>query len=611
MEGEGISPLSSFLVPSGIFVPFPFPRPTLDLSCQSIVDSRERGAWAYLRATINSHLHHKNLPEIIFQDCGEASILAQHALHDNERLGFSLPTGGDDDKTCVLGRWAMGLLEREFLLRSRLAAEVWPQLQREGRSFGLNLELEEAQGTNSPLEAFLWAMHPPLQAPGWEDIGASSWAIFALLVRVQRVFVSALRTSGMTRQKEFKLLRSISRYSSAPRIASVLQSASSALEAVSRNSTENSRLWSEIVPAVRKSERSVHDWVATCVTEGLSSGKMSLVFSLFNETKDFLEKLDRLFLPDVVLLQLPRAIRSLRGYANEEMADASMWNSDIGGRFPHCRTSFGKASMAAAAVRPRSLTVASGVIRSAPVWAWRTGIAVRTLGRRTMLSDNLHARCHVTCPTLVVQVLWEHGRAVAAEAIRSSTPVLRVVDLGASLGDCALVAAAVIPDGHYHGLAFEAHPEAAAVLRETVALNGLSGQSLNSSTVVVRQVALGPPGSPSFIGISPSPDEPDVVVRSGTLDGELRNWRQEIDVLTVNVRGAALQVLRGSWNLLRARRVKCALVYGKTKDTVDKLVMFFGDLGYSTETVPGHWLRASPISQVSKSGGQVCTPQLN
>lgn len=609
MEGREASPVSSFLVPSGVFVPFPFPRRSLDLSCQSIADSRERGSWAYLRRTINSLLHHKSLPEIILQDCGEASIIAQRALRDTDKLGLSLPASGNVDTTCVLGRWAVSLLSRELLLRSSFAADVWPQLQRDGRSMGLILELEGTQGINSPLEAFLWAMRLPSQAPGWEEIGGSSWAIFALLVRVQRVFIDALRASGMTRYNELKFLRSVGRYSSAPRIVNVFQSASAILETVSRNSTETSRPWSELVSGVRKAEHLVHNWVANCVAENMSSGKISFVFSLFNETENFLHKLDKLFLPDAVLLRLPRAIRSLRGYANEEMADAAMWSGDIGSRFPHCRTSFGKGSMLAAAVRQRSLSsVFGGIDHVTRMQAWRTGIAMRTLGRRTMLSDNLHARCHVTCPVLVVQVLWEHGKAAAASV---HSRILRVVDLGASLGDCVLIAAAVIPDGLYHGLAFEAHPEAAAVLRENIVLNGLYGQSLNGSTVVVRQVALGPPGDPGFIGISPSPDEPDVIVRSGTLDRELRNWRQTIDILTVNVRGAALQVLEGARNLLLAMRVKCALVYGKSKDTVDMLILFFSGLGYSTEIMPGHWLRASPAYQLLSSGGQICTPQLD
>ncbi|CAE8642907.1 unnamed protein product [Polarella glacialis] len=243
----------------------------------------------------------------------------------------------------------------------------------------------------------------------------------------------------------------------------------------------------------------------------------------------------------------------------------------------------------------------------------RCGFVVRVAKYRSLFSDSLRSRRTLMCGIPILKALVDWHSAVVSTGM-----VLRYVEVGAATGDCMLAALHLMPEGQLQGFAFEAKPAAAALLRETAALNGLSGSGArrgarsNSSRVFVRSLALAEPGTrlirgqlknigfqvksegglfPASDGSDGSDDCSPGAVRASTLDHQFVSHSGNIHILSIFVNGAELSVLRGATGLLQAARIDC--VVARVYEDVAKLESFLEGLGYETERREP-WLLARP-----------------
>mmetsp|Transcript_219 Transcript_219/g.642 ORF Transcript_219/g.642 Transcript_219/m.642 type:complete len:324 (+) Transcript_219:3-974(+) len=311
----------------------------------------------------------------------------------------------------------------------------------------------------------------------------------------------------------------------------------------------------------------------------------------------------RLWLPGTMLLQLPRMLFGSAGRPPlPEIADSARWRSRPCGRFRHGRGLHGL---------PRSdrrlPIVPQGGDQGLHSMPWRCAVAIRLLRGRHLISDYIRRHRALYCAEEVLEVLWAAAEAAASGG---SCP-FRFVDVGASLGDCTLAAAALLPEGCLQGMALDGDPKAVGMLRQSVALNGLSGPSANAS-VQVRQVMLSDSrhadGSARVDGNGVTVAHVNAAanllglwaVPTSTLDRELRRFGRPIDLTSIfGALGLGISILRGAQGLLREGRVRCLLVRCFRNDCPE-FISFFEDRGYRTQ-LRGRWVAASPMDL-----GSVC-----
>merc|ERR1711982_70751 len=88
---------------------------------------------------------------------------------------------------------------------------------------------------------------------------------------------------------------------------------------------------------------------------------------------------------------------------------------------------------------------------------WRCGVAMRVIrARHSYMSDLVRRRGELHCHRRVIRFLWNLSQVMITKGIFSPRAVF--VEVGSSLGDCMLAAAALLPEGSLHGVAFEAEP---------------------------------------------------------------------------------------------------------------------------------------------------------
>eukprot|EP00747_Dinoflagellata_sp_TGD_P033630 gnl/TRDRNA2_/TRDRNA2_136746_c1_seq1.p1 gnl/TRDRNA2_/TRDRNA2_136746_c1~~gnl/TRDRNA2_/TRDRNA2_136746_c1_seq1.p1 ORF type:complete len:411 (+),score=65.65 gnl/TRDRNA2_/TRDRNA2_136746_c1_seq1:54-1235(+) len=383
--------------------------------------------------------------------------------------------------------------------------------------------------------------------------------------------------------------------------------------------------------------------------EGVYRGRAVLIIMLLAGHFELQQILDTVFLADTVVLRLPMAFGAAQAQISHK---EKRWRSAHCGRFRHCRGLYADPSQAKAAAALIRRTVPGAA-------AWRCDVAIRVLRRRSLLSNNIRAKCTLQCEGPVVEVLRRHGLAIETSllhhrsasdvALGSQDLLLRYVDVGASLGDCALAAASLVPEGHLHVLSFDVDAETVALMRESVALNRLRAADLqqarshtgaglayaNASSVEVRHVALVGPAAGMEVGVlfaedvgaalasrrcpggAPVPPMPREVVpvlqqiRASTLDMELENFQGRIDVLTVFANSAEMDVLQGAEKLLLAKRVRCLLAIANgCPDRGAALEEFLRSMGYRTERMGsnGRWIAASPEEEAA-AAGRICSPR--
>lgn len=194
----------------------------------------------------------------------------------------------------------------------------------------------------------------------------------------------------------------------------------------------------------------------------------------------------------------------------------------------------------------------------------------------------------VVSASIIAHGCWE--RRVHRAVLSLVRPGARVIEVGANIGYYTVtMAAAVGEDGFV--TAFEANPRLAAMARNSLALNGLSGR-----TRVIAKAALDQPGTIDF-----------VVSRSNSGGGYVSLWADQpyadgevlkaeavrlddqalgkADLLRIDAEGSEAAILRGAETILRdnADIVICmewAPVQIASRTSVEDFVAWMRDLGF-------------------------------
>jgi FkbM family methyltransferase len=170
-----------------------------------------------------------------------------------------------------------------------------------------------------------------------------------------------------------------------------------------------------------------------------------------------------------------------------------------------------------------------------------------------------------------------------------------IVDVGAYIGVLTVVLARKAGiTGRV--LAFEPHPKTAALFKQNLKLNGVSGQVEFFDLAIgqdSRSLLLADKGSISRIIPTTAAGSSDCLnVKSGSLDGILGN--RKIDIIKIDVEGYEANVLYGAANLLRRKEgsprfilIECHPHLWKESGVSSKdMVVFLQDAGYAIE-MPG------------------------
>jgi len=284
------------------------------------------------------------------------------------------------------------------------------------------------------------------------------------------------------------------------------------------------------------------------------------------------DALDRWFLSDNVVLQMPRALAKLGEWPAADLPLDPRWSGEACGRAPHMLAFMGSRAGVPSRVRA---AVAAGAARHG--LGWRCSVALRLLRtRESFMSSFVRARGELHCPRYVTATLWRLGQAVAAGP---SSGTVAFVDVGASLGDCMLVAATLLPEGTLRGITFEADSLAVDAQKASMAINGLTSGKANASNVIVKHAALlnetGQFFTPELLNGKTEQ------LPSTTLDSELAYKHEHIDLLNVYVGGAfRMAVLKGTRLLLEAQRVSCILIQLTAEVRRVQLARYMASVGY-------------------------------
>eukprot|EP00929_Paragymnodinium_shiwhaense_P119290 TRINITY_DN91180_c0_g1_i1.p1 TRINITY_DN91180_c0_g1~~TRINITY_DN91180_c0_g1_i1.p1 ORF type:complete len:617 (-),score=57.64 TRINITY_DN91180_c0_g1_i1:36-1886(-) len=539
--------------------------------------------WALLRRKINLFsAASPNLPEQVFE----------HQLYSRTYVGFATKPWSwehfDLQHDCFPGMLALRLLSLEFnsglkALLSRIdlsrVTALLPSDARKapGQSHQRN-ESSKQRGIHPSLDRWLLLSHSLasgapgrmvspeahgnakvspefLQKASWFQLGMVQWSLFQLLTRVFKVYFwqqLTTRESERLQQLVPQVLEGVWAEGQALFAASVR--ALSKGELVEDIETSMSFSFPELRRQVDAVQAGVQAWLHRAA---LLAGRDAAFagFLYLDKQHKLISALDRIFLSDTVLLRLPQAFLYFgepRDF-NELDGVASSWQAG------HCRHAFQHRSGLF-----NSPKVATAMISVENRKIWRCAVAMRLLtSRDSWMSDVVRARGELHCSTSFLYRVKTWGE-------RGSRP-MTVVEVGASLGDCMLAAATFLPEGWLHGYAFEADPSAVKVLSQSLELNGLHVVAENRSWVQAKHAVMSDRTSQPYHAIrthrgitiemaSTQPgQESSTSLFSQSLDDDLPNELEVIDLLHVFANGAELMILQGASRLLKAGRVRCVV----------------------------------------------------
>lgn len=157
-------------------------------------------------------------------------------------------------------------------------------------------------------------------------------------------------------------------------------------------------------------------------------------------------------------------------------------------------------------------------------------VLARTLGRHKLLVD---AADYGHGPHLLLDGFWEWWTTVAVAGLLR--PGETFVDAGAAYGYFTLLAAELVgPTGRV--VAIEPHPRLAALLRRSLALNGMTAR------VTVHEAALLGPGAPAAVALrTAAHDLAGAHVPAAALDEDYDAQPGELDVPSMTVAALALR----------------------------------------------------------------------
>ena len=398
-----------------------------------------------LQAQVGRLMEHDHLPAIIVEG-DKASINFARFLFED---------------TCLGARWTMELLVAELAMKNS-------EVGNNGSSWAAALAADG--DIHDPFTVFfrveaprMLLFHELLWGTGtaWASVSAGGWSTFALMARLSRSFQTYLTKQGKAASEALEALLRLqptkARHHMAERAPAVLSTAQAFLQAANL-----SEPWAHRAAATAAAEKLVRSWSRAALNVGLPPWQLVAALLLDAQAPHFWHLLDEVLLPDAVRICIPQVL----GMQSSSRCSAN-----------HC-------------------TKLWGLDQAQPVHAQRNHSAVgdlavfRVESKRDLLNDNIRSECNISCPQAVVGLLGKVSEMFRDQVVPGTA--FTYVDVGAALGECMMSAAFLLPAGRLHGIAFEALPNWASRMRETLRINGIFASGLpNKTRVLVRSVALG------------------------------------------------------------------------------------------------------------------------
>eukprot|EP00927_Polykrikos_kofoidii_P053893 TRINITY_DN48418_c0_g1_i1.p1 TRINITY_DN48418_c0_g1~~TRINITY_DN48418_c0_g1_i1.p1 ORF type:complete len:665 (-),score=75.37 TRINITY_DN48418_c0_g1_i1:107-2101(-) len=505
--------------------------------------------------------------------------------------------------------------------------------------------------------------------PTWSTIAVAGWPTFFYFSRFALAFKAFVLRRGMPSNvlSDIRLVRGdlwlqtlgssigtvdFAYTHTARGIADAVKSAFQAVTFGAVNSSASiASSWRSLAFAANHAENLIRDWAQKAVVRGLDVGTMLSLLLLQDAEWQLGRAVDELLLPSAMQMRMGDALWVLKNGTRQLLWDNFFASVPKASRGPvargplaphHCRKLRGQQMISTAGQLAIS-GVHGRLPRPSRIIVMRV---LRSRDADALLSKNIVTRCYVMCSPILSQLMYRQAEALAQAGLyanpRRGSPV-RFVDVGAALGDCMLTAATLFPDGQLRGLAFEANPQSAFLLRETMKLNGFTprfqslseSSSSHSSQVWVRGVALGSAdqrvlhGFVNHAGFSFVPTRfASHKIRSVTLDSQLEGmgW-PHVDLMSIFTNGWEMFVLQGVSRALKSRKVDCLAVcvsgepanisrnlgHKQAQKRVafwrKEIVLWLRAVGYRSRIDNG-WVMASPADLLLRLGWDPCDPRL-
>ena len=639
-----------------------------DLSCRGVKDRHSQFAWNGLKELMNEVNLREDLPRMIWHYGPWAFWYDDHwptlkrAVARSEKILLPLPEGEE----CVIGRWAAWFTGREFSFTDYLRDH--PE-KLEGRKPGLPFARQLAQVVlktlqvdelaPAPLMLLIWGRSAGETARrhGIEvtmrDVGDAEWhGLFAMGRRLRSAVYTFMAHYGMEGlrlgphrkalpvpdglQGGFRVLCSLQPQWAAH--ADLFLSGSSDMLSIieevlvhhNKDAVDPGPSLGAKLKITERLELAIQGWSSKMIQAGLGWSAVVFAYLAIDEAWDLFGAIYRLWLPSAGLLRFPEATYSL-------MKDKAMgFRPPILGPDPRDRLRPSacqhiKSALlhgAAADMRLPPVQFTNSTSPSGVEVLWRCYLAMRTLRAPDhVTSMRVWARSTIPCAVSILDVFALYVPAALAcwQSKSRNCPRVRYVDVGSNLGDCALAATGVFPEGSLIALAVDGDTRVMRMLEQTIELNGLNGD-LNSSTSIVQphtamysdhveEAKLLPRfagGIMPHFGYEKNGLPTEEAVPTTTLDEALQSFGGAVgaDIVSIfDMEGMSEGCLRGATALMRRKAVDCFLVmcqhgWEGAKCTSSPTWKLLHEEGYKAElSNDGEWIKASPAST-----SPICSP---
>jgi len=300
----------------------------------------------------------------------KASARIQKGIHHDLRI------------ECLPGVWVLQMLEAELKMQDHVSRSL-----SDNTSNVLDLLISVVDAVAA--ETLLGRLFLPGtkgEETSWHTLGTSDWSLFRLAARFRNNIVAAFAEQREELLSEMSAHFGVWWLSCSRALENGVHSLLVVCEGQGGSEAQLAATLTSLSTTLGQAQTLLLSWVAHAMSFGFSRSYILAAILLLDCRSGLLEELDRQFLSDTVLMQLPRAFhRSLQ----PRVQASQRWKSSNCGRSPHGMNLMGTPKLAHAFVAAASAR--NGL-------TWRCGVAMRVLRtRESFMSDLVRRRGFAAC----------------------------------------------------------------------------------------------------------------------------------------------------------------------------------------------------------------------